>query len=151
MTLSMKADIKERWVEELRSGKYIQGGGDLHWIGPVGNREKAQERFCCLGILSKMCAEAGAVVAEKDDHMYTVAYGESMDTAYLPKEVVEWAGLVYDGERQYTDAPIEEARGILHTGLHVPSQDVRSLAMMNDSGVPFEEIAQVIEDEVIGV
>lgn len=38
----MKAEIKARWIEALRSGKYEQGKRALH---PYGSK------FCCLGVL----------------------------------------------------------------------------------------------------
>lgn len=37
----MKAELKQRWLNALRSGNYQQGSGYL-------NR---QERYCCLGVL----------------------------------------------------------------------------------------------------
>jgi hypothetical protein len=37
----MDAELKRKWVEALRSGKYEQASGKLR----VGNK------FCCLGVL----------------------------------------------------------------------------------------------------
>lgn len=37
----MDAEIKTKWVEALRSGKYVQGQCGL----------RVNERFCCLGVL----------------------------------------------------------------------------------------------------
>lgn len=152
MTLYMKADIHAKWMEELRSGKYRQGSGELHYIGykrsEDGTPEPSDERFCCLGILCKMAADAGAVEAEIGRSV--VAYGGDGETTYLPEQVIEWAGLKYEGERVHTNSNIEESRGIL-----VASPDGRvetsSLAVMNDSGVPFDEIADVIKNEIIPV
>lgn len=39
----MDVDLKTRWVEALRSGKYKQGVGYLRTI---------DEQFCCLGVLA---------------------------------------------------------------------------------------------------
>lgn len=39
----MDKDIKRRWVEALRSGKYTQGKGKLF--------EDYKNAFCCLGVL----------------------------------------------------------------------------------------------------
>lgn len=151
MTLSMKADIKERWLKELRSGEYEQGAGDLHTT-PQGGREHIPERFCCLGILSLMCAQEGAVISEPSLGGYVIAYGASRETSYLPDEVVAWAGLVFEGERQHADAKIEENRGILSNGTHEKfREDAVGLAQLNDSGHSFDEIADVIERDVIGI
>lgn len=152
MTLYMKADIHAKWIDELRSGKYVQGRGDLHYIGYVrsedGTPEPSNEKFCCLGILCKMAADAGAIEAE--DGASVVRYGVEGESTYLPDEVVEWAGLKYEGERAYANSQVEEARGVL-----VATRDnrvqPRSLAIMNDGGVPFDEIADVIQTEVIPV
>ncbi len=38
----MKADLKRKWVEALRSGKYKQGEGEL----------RRGDAFCCLGVLA---------------------------------------------------------------------------------------------------
>jgi hypothetical protein len=37
----MDSDLKKRWVEALRSGKYKQGRHDLRF----------RDAFCCLGVL----------------------------------------------------------------------------------------------------
>jgi hypothetical protein len=42
----MDAEIKRKWVEALRSGKYLQCSGDFEREGS----------FCCLGVL---CAVSG--------------------------------------------------------------------------------------------
>ena len=45
----MDADIKKRWVEALRSGKYAQG---KNWL-------RNKDNFCCLGVLCDL-KDAGA-------------------------------------------------------------------------------------------
>jgi hypothetical protein len=45
----MKAELKSKWVEALRSGKYKQGRGLL--------KEGAQ--YCCLGVLCKIAGIQG--------------------------------------------------------------------------------------------
>jgi hypothetical protein len=42
----MKAELKSKWVEALRSGNYEQGRGLL----------RAEDQYCCLGVL---CEVAG--------------------------------------------------------------------------------------------
>ena len=150
MTLKMRADIKERWIKELESGEYKQGAGNLHEKGPIllpGGKQPG--KFCCLGVLCKMAEEEGAVeITSTDAHGSVVQYGN--ETAYLPPEVVRWAGLSYEGERTFEDTSIEEKRGIIeHTGSGI--RDLVSLSLMNDSGEPFSEIAQVIRKKVVGV
>ncbi len=40
----MKKEVAELWVEALRSGKYEQGTGRLHY----------EDKYCCLGVLCKI-------------------------------------------------------------------------------------------------
>lgn len=44
----MKKDVKDRWIKDLRSGKYRQGQGRL-----VSNEVYADPSFCCLGVLAE--------------------------------------------------------------------------------------------------
>lgn len=40
----MNADVKTRWLEALRSGRYYQHEGGLYW----------NNMYCCLGVLAKV-------------------------------------------------------------------------------------------------
>lgn len=153
MTLKMKADIKQEWIDALRSGEFKQGAGDLHQVRPIGVGGEIEERFCCLGILSVMCKNAGAVTSNEAERVGTVvAYGEKGETAYLPTEVIAWAGLEYTGKRTFQGSGVEEVRGIIDIGTKKKNfHDEINLSRMNDTGASFEEIADVIEQQVVGV
>ena len=69
----MKTEIKRRWIEALRSGRYEQTEGKL----------RDGDGFCCLGVL---CDISG--VSEWDD---TGRYDGEDHT--LPDSVQRWAGL----------------------------------------------------------
>lgn len=45
----MDTAIKTKWIEALRSGKYLQGTGCL----------RREETFCCLGVLCDVVDPAG--------------------------------------------------------------------------------------------
>lgn len=152
MTLKMKAEIKQQWVDALRLGNHQQGKGYLHSMQPVGFDE-FDERFCCLGILSLLCKQAGFVESEPADGGYRIAYGATCETSYLPFEVIDWAGLEFEGERQYNhNSRVEESRGTISRGTRREFyRDELSLSVMNDRGKSFEEIAGEIETHVIGV
>jgi hypothetical protein len=120
--MSMNPDVKAKWLEALRSGKYRQGGGFLKINGKNG----AEDRFCCLGVLCELAVEAG--VTERLSEGYETRYGVSGDdtnTAVLPGHVRQWAGL---------DS---------HAGSY--GNGDRSLTGDNDGGVPFNDIADIIE------
>lgn len=78
----MKADIRTKWLEALRSGRYQQGRGWLKFKDGDG------ERYCCLGVL---CEVAGRkLVPSKDGATFTVegAANAQFPPSDLCKEVM---------------------------------------------------------------
>lgn len=55
--LTLKADVKRKWVKALRSGKYKQGNYTLH---------NTQEEYCCLGVF----CETQKVPSHKGNAVY---------------------------------------------------------------------------------
>lgn len=160
MALAMNAAIKAELVERLRSGKYAQGKEKL------GVKDDDGERFCCLGVLCEIAVERGIIkrfdqpvdcwdCEHPDDtvHKIEVHYDGSYD-ATLPQKVVDWAGIEsVDIDYRSADDNFDDYEGMgrFESEQHKRSGNVEhaSLAGMNDDGVPFTEIAQFIEDEVI--
>lgn len=146
MTLSMRRDIWEQWQAALTSGHFKQGAGALHIRGRVVRREVEQpDRYCCLGVLCVLAEEAGAVSIDEESSRNEVMYGT--ETAYLPEEVIRWAGLRYQGERMYTNTKVEEQRGIIDNAYRSHEPGV-GLAVLNDQAVPFAQIAKVIKEKI---
>jgi hypothetical protein len=108
----VRHEIRDQWVEALRSGRYAQGTGQLH----------KDDRYCCLGVLCELAAEAGVVEKEAIYHDYS--YDGVF--AFLPDNVVQWAGL----------SDLDPKVGDTY------------LSHLNDLGTPFPVIAQVIEDSL---
>ena len=113
----MKPEIKQKWIEALRSGQYKQGRQRLR---------DEQGNFCCLGVLTDLYRKevqakwrTAAVTSKSflsDDPLKVVEF--------LPSKVVDWAGLSCD------DPAVN--------GVH--------LTYLNDScGSSFKEIADLIE------
>ncbi len=75
----MKAIVKAKWLEALRSGKYAQ----------VKKTLRRGDGFCCLGVLCDISGKADweKVKRSKDKKSYLGQKGE------LPEEVRKWAGL----------------------------------------------------------
>lgn len=142
MTLKMKANIKKQWLAALRSGNYQQTASMLHRAGFDGG----PDGFCCLGVLCDMARRDGVVEPEQMENEGGERYYKyDGGTAYLPGVVIDWAGLQWDDERgQYDPAQFEAA------GRYMPSGEC-TLAMRNDRGETFEEIADIIEKYVVGV
>ena len=119
----MKADIKQRWIDALRSGKYEQGRGAL----------RTGDTFCCLGVLCdihkpegwKFCQGGGDVARQWG---YEDFNGDGERNDVLPPHVKRWAGL------ELQSPEIKKLDGY-----------AASLANLNDNGTTFAEIADLIE------
>ena len=80
----MNQQIKEKWMNALRSGEYSQTRGYL----------RTTEGFCCLGVLCDLYSkETGTEWVENYELENSSSFLEEFAT--LPKEVMEWSGLEY--------------------------------------------------------
>jgi len=77
----MKKEVKDLWVEALKSGEYIQG----HQYLNIDNS------FCCLGVLCEVAIKSGLALEKTFGGGYYV-YGEDSYNM-LPQKVMEWAGM----------------------------------------------------------
>ena len=93
----MKEEIKDRWVEALRSGKYQQGQGTL----------KYGESFCCLGVLCDLHAKETGVDWEYDPRRNAQKY--LGNTGVPPVKVHSWAGIRHKANEVLTN--LNDARG----------------------------------------
>ena len=138
----MNEDVKKKWVEALRSGKYVQGKGALRC-------EESQEgpKHCCLGVLCELAVDAGVTMrySRYDEDDPFVGFGpadtdlsvvekycapEGFSEDFLPAVVQKWAGLTEED-------PIVE------------KEDGATLSYFNDRGnYTFEQIAKVIEENL---
>lgn len=122
----MDIQVKDKWIEALRSGEYIQGKNKLH----------SQYGFCCLGVLCDIAEKEGLIAkvsydsvgSDGGDFQYFL-YGENTDEDFLPTEVREWSGL------EDTNPTVLEA-----------GSEIR-LSQLNDNGESFEYIANLIEEQ----
>lgn len=137
----MNERIKKLWVDALRSGEYRQGRNLLCTEGEDG------DYFCCLGVLCELHAQEharsgweSAGFVDKRSRRPVLRYssrphslgGNDTDEALLPSPVARWAGL------PSTDGYIGKA----HIGYG------GSLVEMNDRGLSFDKIADVIEAQL---
>ena len=118
----MNTQIKQQWVTALRSGEYTQARWNL----------QTEQGFCCLGVLCDLYAkETGTeweVSTTEDDEPFTYYYFDDHSN-HLPEYVMKWADL------ESTSPSVKFAEGQL-----------KELAILNDQGSTFEEIAQLIEE-----
>jgi hypothetical protein len=102
----MNQEIKQKWVEALRSGKYEQGQRQL----------RKGDKYCCLGVLCHVMGGRFNGVAQ-----------------WLPERYRIAAGL--DKPNPIVSVTNEQGRSM-------------SLAVLNDAGRPFTEIADIIEEQL---
>lgn len=128
----MKPEIKEKWVAALRSGEYTQATGYL----------RTKEGFCCLGVLCDIVQEDVGMHWIKGTEYGLECYRYTKNNNYihhsltlsasgcLPTEVVNLSDLEdYDPVIWYGD-------------------DGSTLAELNDKGLTFNEIADIIEAQL---
>lgn len=147
--MKMNPEIKRRWITALRSGKYPQGKGALHTVFPDS------ETFCCLGVLCELALNVGVAQSDVDEVRQfgihtsrTISYFDPDDRneseSSLPtRGVLRWAGLnnIYGACVPKRD----EYSGWWPEGVPTGAAD---LVTLNDAGVPFDKIADLIEREL---
>lgn len=147
-----KIEARKKWIEALRSGKYEQGKDRLR----VGNR------FCCLGV-------AVDLFDSKKWYHSDLCYTGYIEALALPEIVRKAYGLTdHLGSFEFNSLPKTIQEKIEKTGrealakrlaalpgnkydLYAQRPNLDSLVNMNDDGVPFDIIADVIEAEPKGL
>lgn len=118
----MNQRVKEKWCAALESDRFKQAQGCL----------QNHEAYCCLGVLCELHREEHPETRWEIINGYYRYLGQ---TDILPETVRVWAGLnernpiVKDENRP--DCPLTS-----------------SLSNLNDSGVDFKQIAQVIKEQL---
>jgi hypothetical protein len=114
----MNPEIKQLWIDALRSGDYAQDTSKLH--------NTFANTYCCLGVLCDLAVKAGVATEEEYG-----SFGNDEDRSQgtLPNVIGEWSGVDPEGRFKGTT-------GIAHTSL---------IGLNDDAGYTFEQIADVIE------
>ncbi len=125
----MDSSLKQRWVRALRSGKYTQATGAL----------RTEDGFCCLGVLCDVYDPENWTLAPHEElghesqEWHYKSTNRPNDRTYwkdvLPNEIVEFAGF----DTGNPEVPYEVCDG------------KTSLAVINDRGATFAQIADLIE------
>lgn len=89
----MDAELKQKWVAALRSGKYVQGQRTLKRVDRDG-----QAKHCCLGVLGEVLE-----LEQRQEPSGRVVFGSGRDTAYLSTDAAEVAGLDLDAQMRLAD------------------------------------------------
>lgn len=130
----MKPEIHTAWIADLRSGKHEQTTEAL--CDRMG--------FCCLGRLTELYLAANPGKMQFDDGNYSwtsVDGRDGSERGSTPRPVMAWAGLRSAlGNISCADIP-NGPSGPDGAG----DGEVDSLANLNDAGLSFPQIADVIE------
>lgn len=125
----MNAEIAQKWIADLRSGKYKQGQGQLC----------DGKTHCCLGVL---CEQAAAKEKLNDGQKCSrklidrqVRFDDR--AGMLSPRIYSWAAM--DGRNR------NEAGHACWPSMRGQYSPTRDLVMDNDDGKTFAEIADIIE------
>jgi hypothetical protein len=116
----MDADLKAKWVEALRSGKYGKGQGRLH--------DERDGTYCCLGVLCKVL-------------------GADFDDATDEEKFLEYDHVPVLNGRVLSHRDDEELEEAFCVEIGLPDQGTL-IAMNDDQEKSFAEIADYIEREI---
>ncbi len=135
----MNKEIGQQWVDDLRSGKYNQG------IGYLCQLHNNSNDYCCLGVLAEQALKSGIVDDKRcDDVDYDVdvkAFNGCQST--LPAAIIKWADInpivLISPEAGQEGFSILVQRG----------KQRSSLDTLNDNGMSFSKIADLIEEQLL--
>jgi hypothetical protein len=148
----MKKEIAKKWVRALRSKKYKQFKGCLKVTSRTG-----VDRHCCLGVLcelyqndqqrNKKQGMAVSVILPDDvpdldigvvpKTSVATGFGRNKESQSLPLCVQRWAGIrSHNGRFDFSKGAAARLAG------------GNNLADLNDNGMPFTKIADLIEERV---
>lgn len=86
----MNADLKAKWIEALRSGKYAQGKNAMR---------TTEDTYCCLGVLCDV-VDPAAWGASAGYSSYIFKYKNDNRRGYLPWDLAKEIGLSAEMQAQ---------------------------------------------------
>jgi hypothetical protein len=124
----MNSQIKQRWIDALHSDEYKQGESQL----------RDADRFCCLGVLCDLYINETNRGWMKDNFgMFYVEDDFMEETEVLPDCVKKWAELEVNSPSVVIKHPFIDNE-----------KKIEQLVNLNDGGVSFSEIADLIEESL---
>lgn len=130
----MNPEVKQKWIDALRSGKYEQGSEKLRSV----------TGYCCLGVLCDLYAQEHDTEWEfrgydetnlqPKDYWY---FGEQSE--FLPEFVMEWAGVSLNCPVVKIDVEEDDEDPWFYN---------EGLADLNDSGYTFNDLSKLIEAQL---
>ena len=124
----MNPEIKQQWITALRSGNFKQCNSNLKKETPQGICH------CCLGVLAELAVKERIVKEQVVVSFGTSFFNFEGAGIYLLPAVTKWAGI--------------ESNGKLKSPVIFNGKENRNLASLNDAGMSFDQIANVIESQL---
>ena len=131
----MNTEVKQKWIDALRSGKYEQGSEKL----------RGANGYCCLGVLCDLYAQEHntqwefrgdeEINPQSQDYWYFDEHSE-----FLPESVMNWAELKTHNPTVRVDVEDNDDEDNWYY------KD--ELSDINDSGYDFSQIANLIEAQL---
>lgn len=130
----MNPEVKQKWIDALRSGNYEQGSEKLRTV----------TGYCCLGVLCDLYSkEQGAEWEfrglDENTHQTTDYWYFEDQSEFLPESVKEWAGLPVVNPSVRVDVTDNDDEDDWFYN--------DEIANLNDSGYTFNELSNVIEQQ----
>lgn len=144
----LNPEVKQQWIDALRSGTYTQAQGNLRQIednaGSVG--------YCCLGVLCTLNPDLVVPRGEFPGYGALPGFEGANGATYnvynelLPTPLAErYFGGDENPQVHLHDLTNEIIETISETYFSIRGADSVGLADLNDNGVPFDVIATIIE------
>jgi hypothetical protein len=139
--MALREDIKKAWVADLRDPRNKQANGVLR---------NAHDEFCCYGRLCEVVKndfefdiEVGRTLDEEENYYdesdYLYIYKNQEDYELPPNDLMIALGFDFDKDGWVTVEVSEEIQNEYNV------EKVVRLDVLNDKGMPFAEIADLIE------
>ena len=125
----MNPEVKQKWIDALRSGKYEQGSEKLRSVSG----------YCCLGVLCDLYAQEHNTEWEFRGNEETNLQPQDYwyfdkESEFLPESVMNWAKLFRNPMLRIEDDDMFEVN--------------EEVSTLNDEGYSFSTIADLIEAQM---
>jgi hypothetical protein len=131
----MNTEVKQKWIDALRSGWYDQGSEKLRSV----------QGYCCLGVLCDLYTQETKMVGwefrglDENTHQTTDYWYFDGESEFLPESVKEWAGLPVANPNVRVDVTENDDEDDWFYN--------DEIANLNDSGYTFNELSNLIEQQ----
>lgn len=123
-----------RLIRDLRSGQFEQGKGVLNNI--------TNDTYCCLGVACERLLEDGILTRSIADNSFV---DEEQMSMYFVSEYISSARVLPDYIRFPEALEVTGQSGLLPRLFLDRGGDRVSLAILNDEGMPFTQIADILD------